>query len=205
MMPQTAQATGLILASQSLSRCAMLDAAGVTYEAIPAHVDEAALTAALLVKGQGSREIARALATAKALHVSAANPGRVVLGSDSIVSLDGALFEKPRSRDDAAAHLRAFSGRLMLLDSAAVLARDGVVIDWTSDDARLEVRALSEDFITTYLDAEWPAIAACVGCFRIEARGVQLFERITGSHFTVLGMPLLPVLGFLRRHGVIGV
>jgi septum formation protein len=91
---------------------------------------------------------------------------------------------------------------VMVLDSAAVLVRDGAMVDWTSDDARLEVRALSEAFITAYLGSEWPAIAGCVGCFRIEGRGVQLFENIIGSHFTVLGMPLLPVLDFLRRHGV---
>jgi septum formation protein len=192
----------LILASRSASRQAMLDAAGVVYDSVPADVDEAGITASLAGEGQGPREIARALATAKALHVSHAHPGRWVLGSDSIVSVDGQMFDKPVSIEDAADHLRAFSGTVMVLDSAAVLVRDGAVVDWTSDDAGLEVRALSESFITAYLGSEWPAIAGCVGCFRIEGRGVQLFENIIGSHFTVLGMPLLPVLDFLRRHGV---
>ncbi len=193
----------LILASQSASRRAMLDAAGVPHEAIPAHVDEAGIRDDLLAKGQDARAIARALAESKALFVSKAHPGRWVLGGDSIVSIGGKLYEKPQSRADAAAHLREFSGQLMKLDSAAVLARNGIVVDWVSDDAHLEVRDLSDDFIETYLDAEWPAIAGCVGCFRIEARGVQLFDLITGSHFTVLGMPLLPVLGRLRAHGVL--
>jgi septum formation protein len=180
----------------------MLDAAGVAHEAIPAHVDEAAIRDDLLAKGQDSRAIARALAEAKALFVSNTHAGRWVLGGDSIVSVGGRHYEKPRSRDDAAAHLRSFSGQVMKLDSAAVLARDGAVVDWVSDDAYLEVRDLSDAFIETYLDAEWPGIAGCVGCFRIEGLGVQLFDLITGSHFTVLGMPLLPVLGHLRAHGV---
>jgi septum formation protein len=195
--------TLLILASQSASRRAMLDAAGVAHEAIPADVDEAAIKEVLLSAGEGPREIARELAKAKALAVSAAHPDAFVLGGDSIISVDGRIFSKPKSRDDAADHLRLFSGKVMILDSSAVLARGGEVVDWVSDDAHLEVRTLSEAFIQAYLDEEWPAISACVGCFRIEAHGVQMFELITGSHFTVLGMPLIPVLGFLRTAGLL--
>jgi septum formation protein len=180
----------------------MLTAAGVAFEAVSADVDEGALKADLLIKGQGARDIARALATEKALFVSRHYADVLVLGGDSIVTVGGTLFDKPVSRDDAAEHLRAFSGRVMTLDSAAVLARDGVVVDWRSDDAHLEVRSLSEAFITAYLDQEWPAISGCVGCFRIEARGVQLFEVITGSHFTILGLPLLPVLEMLRAQEI---
>ncbi|HEX4849057.1 MAG TPA: Maf family protein, partial [Novosphingobium sp.] len=128
-------------------------------------------------------------------------PGRLVLGSDSLVEVDGRRFDKPASREDAAAHLRFFSGKVMQLHSAAALARDGGVIWRHGALARLRVRALSEQFITSYLGHEWPAVGACVGVFRIEARGVQLFESIEGDHFTVLGMPLLPVLGALRQHG----
>lgn len=193
----------LILASASASRRAMLDAAGVPYDVIPSTIDESVIKADLQLKGEDARAIALALAKAKALSVSADHPDALVLGGDSIVSLDGRLFDKPVSRDDAATHLRAFSAKVMVLDSAAVLAQNGQVIDWVSDDAHLEVRTLSEAFIQSYLDSEWPAIAGCVGCFRIEAKGVQLFELITGSHFTVLGMPLIPVLGFLREAGVI--
>jgi septum formation protein len=193
----------LILASASASRRAMLDGAGVAHDVIVSKVDESAIKARLLGEGKEPRAIGLALATAKTLAVSALHTGRWVLGGDSLVSAGGRIFDKPISREDAADHLRFFSGKMITLDSSAVLARDGAMIDYASDDAHLEVRTLSDAFITAYLDEEWPAISACVGCFRIEARGVQLFEVITGSHFTVLGMPLLPVLDRLRTHGVI--
>jgi septum formation protein len=188
----------IILASQSASRRAMLDAAGITYDATPADIDEATIKARLLADGEEPRAIALALATAKAEAISRLHPDRWVVGSDSIVSMDRTMFSKPTSRDDAAAHLRAFSGRMMVLDSAIALARGGARVDYASDDAHLEVRPLSDAFIAQYLDAEWPAIAACVGCFRIEGLGVHLFERTAGSHFTILGMPLLPLLDLLR-------
>jgi septum formation protein len=194
----------LILASRSASRRAMLDAAGVAYQSVPADIDEPAMTKAMRQSGQGPRAIARALAEAKALAIARYYPDRWVIGSDSMVSVGGKLFDKPISREDAAAHLRRFSQQVIVLDSSVVLVRDDAVIDWASDDAHLEVRNLSEPFIGDYLDAEWPAIAACVGCFRIEGRGVQLFDNIIGSHFTILGMPLLPLLAMLRKHGAIG-
>ena len=191
----------LILASQSQSRRAMLDAAGVDYQAVPAALDERALEAGLT--GAAAGEVALALAAAKALAVSAAHPGALVLGSDSLVEVAGRRFDKPDNRAEAADHLRFFSGQTMQLHSAAALARDGQVL-WTAGDiAVLNVRTLSEPFIEHYLATEWPAIAGCVGVFRIEDRGVQLFESIAGSHFTVLGMPLLPVLGALRQHGAL--
>jgi septum formation protein len=193
----------LILASQSASRRAMLDAAGVVHEAHPADVDERAIMAELLAAGSGPGEIALALAQAKAVAISRLKPGRWVLGGDSVVSVDGQMFSKPKSPDDAADHLRRFSGKRLVLNSAAALAKDGTVVDSVLDEALLDVRALSEAFIARYLDVEWPAIAGCVGCFRIEAMGVQLFDHITGSQFTVLGMPLLPVLAHLRMYGVI--
>ncbi len=189
----------LVLASQSASRRAMLTAAGLTFEAVPAHLDERALEAAL--EGSPAAEIALALAQAKALAVAAAQPGRVVLGSDSLVEVDGRRFDKPADRANAADHLRFFSGRTMNLHSAASLARDGQVLWRHAALARLKVRALSEAFIADYLDHEWPEVAGCVGVFRIEARGVHLFESIEGDHFTVLGMPLLSVLGALRDLG----
>ena len=144
-----------------------------------------------------------ALAAAKAAAVTTHHPGAWVLGSDSLVEVAGRRFDKPGSREEAADHLAFFSGKTMTLHSAAALARDGR-IDWVeSDFARLAVRELSADFITAYLDAEWPAVAACVGVFRIEGPGVQLFARVTGDHFTVLGMPLFPVLSALRERGVL--
>lgn len=189
----------LVLASQSQSRRAMLEAAGISFEAIPAALDERALEAGL--EGQMPGAIALALAEAKALAVAAQVPTRLVLGSDTLVEVEGRRFDKPASRDDAAAHLRFFSGKVMQLHSAAALVRGGEVLWSHAALARLKVRELSDRFITSYLGHEWPAVAGCVGVFRIEARGVQLFESIEGDHFTVLGMPLLAVLGALREHG----
>lgn len=193
--------TDLILASQSASRRAMLDAAGVAYRASPAHVDEAAIKAAMT--GAAPRDLADALAELKAVKVSAREPDALVLGSDSLVALaDGTILDKPRDRADAARQLRAMRGARHALVSAAVLARGGAPVWRHVDSATLHVRPLSDAFIETYLDAEWPAIAGCVGCFRIEGPGVQLFSAVVGDHFTVLGMPLLPLLGQLRTLGV---
>lgn len=191
----------MILASASASRRSMLEAAGVLFDAVPARIDERALEAEMT--DAEPAEIAQALAAAKAAAVSADHPGDWVLGSDSLVEVAGRRFDKPESRQEAAEHLRFFSGKMMTLHSAAALARGGR-IDWVdSDFARLVVRELSEDFISTYLATEWPAVASCVGVFRIEGMGVQLFERVSGDHFTVLGMPLFPVLAAMRERRVI--
>jgi septum formation protein len=185
----------LILASTSSIRRHMLDAAGVAYEAMKPQVDEAELKLGL----SDGEEIAQRLAQAKAVSV----PGEWVIGSDSVVSAGGRLFDKPRDREEAVEHLRFFSGKEMLLSSAVALAHDGN-LDWTHvDTARLQVRPLSDEFIADYLDAEWPEVGYTVGVFRLEARGVQLFERIEGDHFTILGMPLLPLLGALRARRLI--
>ncbi len=189
----------LVLASQSASRRAMLDAAGIRHEAIPAYLDERSLEASL--HGSPPELIALALAEAKALAVSAERPDALVLGSDSLVAVAGRRFDKPESREQAAEHLRFFSGKEMQLFSAAALVRQDKVVWSHVALARLHVRELSEEFIADYLDHEWPAVSGCVGVFRIEARGVQLFNRIDGDHFTVLGMPLLAVLGGLRELG----
>lgn len=189
----------LILASKSASRRAMLDAAGVGYESIPADIDERELEAGLV--GAAPEAVAVALAEAKALAVSLAHSGRLVLGSDSLIEVEGRRFDKPASRENAAEHLRFFSGKVMRLHSAAALARDGTLVWRHGALATLHVRGLSDSFIHSYLDREWPAVAGCVGVFRIEDRGVQLFEAIEGDHFTVLGMPLLAVLGALREQG----
>ncbi|SEL66757.1 septum formation protein [Sphingomonas palmae] len=192
----------IILASQSASRTALLSAAGVPFTAEPAHADEAALKAAMA--GDPPRDVADALAELKALKVSARHPGRLVLGSDSLAVLgDGTILDKPRDRDDARDHLIRMSGKRHDLVSAAVIAENGRPVWRHVEAARMFVRPLSDAFIEAYLDAEWPAISACVGCYRIEGPGAQLFSRIEGSQFTVLGMPLLPVLGYLRERGVL--
>lgn len=177
----------------------MLNAAGVSFEAVPADIDERGLETRL--DGASPAQVAIALAEAKALAVSAKQAGRIVLGSDSLVEVDGRRFDKSASREDAADHLRFFSGRTMKLHSAAALANDGDIVFRHGALARLQVRSLSDAFIEQYLDAEWPEVGHCVGVFRIEAMGPQLFERISGDQFTVLGMPLLEVLGALRAEG----
>ncbi len=191
----------IVLASKSASRRAMLDAAGVSYRSIPADVDERAIEGELGEAVPG--EAARQLGLAKAEAVSVGTPGELVLGSDSLVVCDGKRFDKPADRRAAAEHLRFFSGKVMELYSGAALVRDGEELWSGSALASLCVRDLSDGFINSYLDKEWPAVAGCVGVFRIEAMGVQLFERIDGDQFTVLGMPLLPVLGALRDQGVL--
>ncbi len=191
----------LILASKSASRRAMLDAAGVAYESIPAEIDERAVEAGL--EGTAPAEVAEALAVAKAAAVAALHPEALVLGSDSLVVAEGRRFDKPRSAEEAAEHLRFFSGKVMELHSAAALVRDGGC-EWSHVSiARLHVRDLSEEFIAHYLSLEWPAIGHTVGAFRIEGPGVQLFDAIEGDQFTVLGMPLLPLLAALREEGVL--
>jgi len=193
--------SGIMLASTSASRKAMLSAAGIAFEAVGANVDERALEAEM--GGADAVEVAQALAAAKAAEVSARHPTALVLGSDSLVEIAGRRFDKPTSRENAAEHLRAFSGQVMTLHSAAALARNGQILWVGSDFARLQVRELSEGFIAAYLDAEWPAVSYCVGVFRIEGPGVQLFDGIVGDQFTVLGMPLLQVLDALREEGAL--
>jgi septum formation protein len=189
----------LILASSSAIRRQMLDAAGVEHEAIPSNIDEAEVK----VRKRTPEEISSALAHAKALRVNMDHPRDWVIGSDSVVSVKGALFDKPADRKEATDHLRFFSGKTLLLTSAVSLV-GGFNVEWSHvETAELKVRSLSDSFIEGYLDAEWPDVAYCVGVFRMEGRGVQLFEHIEGDYFTILGMPLLPLLAALRREGVL--
>lgn len=189
----------LILASNSEIRSRLLSQAGVDFTLrSPDFAEEP-------VKHSHSGDdagLARRLAEGKALS-AAAGANDWVVGSDSLVSIEGKRFSKPRDREEAAAHLRTFSGRTMLLTSAVALARAGR-IDWSHvESARLGVRPLSEAFITAYLDAEWPEVSYCVGVFRMEGRGVTLFKRVEGSYFTILGLPLLPLLGALRERDIL--
>jgi septum formation protein len=177
----------------------MLKDAGVEHEAVPAEIDETEVKRSL----NEPQSIAVELAAAKALAVSRLRPEDWVIGSDSVVSVEGRLFDKPDDREQAEQHLRFFSGRLMELTSAVALARGGVV-DWShAESARLHVRQLSDAFIHSYLDAEWPQVAYCVGVFRMEGRGVQLFDSVDGDYFAILGMPLLALLGALRERGLL--
>lgn len=190
----------LVLASASPIRAAMLEAAGVAHRIDPGRVDESALKGA---NDGNDAQLATALAEAKAIDTSRRHSGSWVIGGDSLVSVDGRRFDKPASRGEAADHLRFFSGRKMRLTSAVALALGGR-IDWSfAGQAILQVRTLSDDFIHTYLEAEWPAVAHCVGVFRMEGRGVTLFAQVEGDHFTILGMPLLPLLGALRERDLV--
>jgi septum formation protein len=187
----------LILASNSQIRRLMLEQAGVDFEVRSPDFDEDSAR-----QGLDGEALALRLAKGKASSI-AGNGDDWIIGSDSTVTVDGVRYSKPRDRDDAVRHLRAFSGRTMLLSSAVALANHGR-IDWShAETARLGVRKLSDDFIQSYLDLEWPEVGHCVGVFRMEGRGVTLFDQVDGSHFTILGMPLLPLLGALRGRGLI--
>jgi len=188
----------LILASNSAIRRDMLTQASLGFAVESPLFDEKRVK-------QGhvgdDASLARLLAEGKAASLQAGGDDWVI-GSDSVVSVDGIRYSKPRDREQAAEHLRAFSGRTMLLSSAVVLANSGK-IDWShAETVRLDVRPLSEKFIQDYLDAEWPEVGYCVGVFRMEGRGVTLFDRIEGNYFAILGMPLLPLLGALRDRGL---
>jgi septum formation protein len=189
----------LILASASAIRRSMLEQAGVEFIIQPGTVDETAEKR----NHSDPVQLASALAEAKAINVSHDRGEEWVIGSDSVVSVDGRRFDKPRDRDQAAEHLRFFSGKQMILTSAVALARDGKVEWHHCDSARLSVRELSERFIENYLAADWPEVGYCVGVFRLEGPGVQLFDSIEGSYFTILGMPLLPLLKALRERGLL--
>jgi septum formation protein len=173
----------------------MLEDAGVDHIVVRSNIDESALKAGK----SDPREVALELAKAKALAVGALRPDDWVIGSDSVAAVEGKLFDKPHSREEAAEHLRCFSDKVLHLTSAVALVRNGSVEASDVGMAELKVRPLTEAFIQSYLDAEWPEVGHCVGVFRIEGRGVQLFDRINGGHFTILGMPLIPLLKALRE------
>jgi nucleoside triphosphate pyrophosphatase len=193
----------LVLASSSASRRMMLESAGVPFTvAVPA-VDEDLLKALLSDAGKDGDGIAQELADAKALSVSRHLPNEYVLGADQLLICDGQIYSKADTAQKARDTLEALSGRQHRLISAAVIARDGVTLWRRSDAAMLRMRLLSADFLDQYLSAEIPEILGSVGCYRIEGRGAQLFSEVSGDHFSIRGLPLIPVLGALRDFGVI--
>jgi septum formation protein len=192
----------LLLASQSETRRRMLDAAGVAFEAVAAALDEEEAKAGLAAAGFEARDMAEMLAEMKAKSVAAGDA--LVIGADQTLELDdGTILSKPGSREGALAQLRSLSGRTHHLHSAAVIAEKGERVWGGTESVTLIVRPLGKAFLQAYLDREYEAVRWNVGSYRIEALGAQLFETVEGSHFAVLGLPLLPLLAYLRERGLL--
>ena len=191
----------LILASQSAARASVLHAAGLTFEARPARIDEAAVKHAVQAEGGSAAEAALALAGLKAQRIR--EPGEIIIGADQILVCGERWFDKPVDLAAAAAHLRVLRGQTHELVTAVVCWRDGREIWRHTALPRLRMRPFSDAFLDEYLAAEGETLCATVGAYRIEGRGVQLFDRIEGEHSAILGLPLLPLLGFLRQAGAL--
>jgi septum formation protein len=193
----------LILASQSPARQALLANAGIAFEAIPAEIDERAIQLASGLSSPG--EIATLLAREKAVAVSLRHPGQFVVGADQTLALGERLFSKPAGRAQAAGQLQALAGRTHELHSAVAVARDGATLFADVSLARMTMRPLDDAAISAYLDAAGEAVTTSVGAYQLEGIGIHLFERIEGDHFTILGLPLLALLKFLRSRQLLAV
>ena len=193
----------LILASQSPARKMLLANAGISFEAVPADIDERSVQKNSGLSAPG--EIAGLLAREKACFVSSKNPGRYVVGADQTLALGSRLFSKPAGRAQAADQLRLLAGGTHELHSAVAVARDGKIVFSEVSVARMTMRRLDESAIEAYLDQAGQAVTTSVGAYQLEGLGVHLFERIEGDHFTILGLPLLPLLAFLRGEGLLSV
>ena len=191
----------LILASSSPVRARLLRSAGLCFDVVPGRIDEAALRAGLQAEGAAPRDVADALAEAKARKVSARHPGVLVLGCDQILAHDGAVLSKPADRDGAVAQLRRLRAQTHRLFSAAVLCADGAPIWRHVGEARLTMRDFSDSFLAGYVARNWPGLADTVGGYKLEEEGVRLFARVEGCHFAVLGLPLIELLTQLARRG----
>ena len=198
----SADLTPVVLASTSVSRATLLRNAGVVFTAKAPGVDEDAAKAALLGEGSGPRDIADALAELKAIRVSARMPG-LVIGADQTLDLGGELMDKASSLDEARDRLRRLRGRRHRLHAGVVVARDGEPIWREVSTATLEMRDFSDAFLDDYLDRLGPDVLSSVGCYHLEGEGVQLFHRIEGDYFGILGLPLTGLLDLLRRHGAL--
>ncbi|MBW8854425.1 MAG: Maf family protein [Bradyrhizobium sp.] len=193
----------LILASQSRARQMLLANAGISFEAVPADIDERSVQKNSGLSAPG--EIAGLLAREKACSVSSKNSGRHVVGADQTLALGSRLFSKPAGRAQAADQLRLLAGGTHELHSAVAVARDGKIVFSDVSVARMTMRRLDESAIEAYLDQAGQAVTTSVGAYQLEGLGVHLFERIEGGHFTILGLPLLPLLAFLRGEGLLNV
>ena len=192
----------ITLASTSTTRRKVLTGAGVAFEAMSPGVDEAAIKESLLAEGATPRDIADALAELKAVKASNKRPG-LVIGCDQTLELEGRTLDKAGDLAEARAHLQAMRGKQHTLHAAVVVARDGAPIWREVKSARLTMRAFSDAYLDGYLEREGEAVLGSVGCYRLESEGVQLFDRIDGDYFAILGLPLFGLLEFLRLHGAL--
>ncbi|WP_020590429.1 Maf family protein [Kiloniella laminariae] len=196
--------TEVILASASSARQQLLENAGVRLaKLLPAALDEEAVKEALKQEGATALQVAETLAELKARKVSLSNPGCFVIGADQMLECNGIWFDKPVDRDHAAAHLKALAGKTHQLQCSVCVVKDGQRLWHHNETASLTLRALDPDFITRYLDAAGEEILQSVGAYQLEGLGAQLFQRIQGDYFTILGLPLLPLLTFLRHNEVL--
>lgn len=195
--------TGLILASASRTRAAMLEAAGLAVALVPSGLDEEAVKTAMRAERADPAAVAMALAEAKAVAVARHHPEALVIGADQMLACEGLWFDKPVDRQAAGDQLRALRGRVHHLLTAAVVAQGGQVIWRHGEQAVMTMRPFSEAFLEAYLDRAGEAVLSSVGAYQLEGLGAQLFARVDGDHFTILGLPLLPLLDFLRLRGMI--
>ncbi len=196
--------TDLILASGSLSRRTLLENAGVAFQAMPARIDETAVIESMEADGAPAGDIAQSLADLKALRVSPAHPEALVLGADQILVCEGTVHEKPPSLEAARDKLKALRGKTHQLVTAQAIAKNGAIIWRHLDTADLTMRTFSDDWLEAYLARGGADLLTSVGAYRLEEDGIQLFSAIKGDYFTILGLSLLPLLDFIRGHGVIG-
>ena len=195
--------TPIVLASGSAIRAQLLRNAAVPHQTVPARIDEAALRAAALAEGAPAGDIAGLLAEAKALKVSARRSQALVIGSDQVLEFDGRLIRKPADPDDLITQLSDMSGRAHRLISAVVVAEAGRPVWRHLSEARLTMRQLSAGYVRDYVERNWPDLRHCVGGYQLEAEGIRLFSAIEGDYFTILGLPLLELLGYLTQRGVL--
>jgi septum formation protein len=196
--------SALILASASAARARLLREACVPFEIHPARIDEAEIKASLLAGKRDTDAIADALAELKAIRVSAAHPQALVLGCDQILVFNRRLIDKSANLDEARTLLRELRGKKHQLVTACVLARGGAAVWRRLERCRLWMRPFDDAFLEEYLQAEGDDVLGSVGCYHLEGRGIQLFERVEGDYFSVLGLPLLPLLAALREYGAVG-
>ncbi|WP_417814958.1 Maf family protein [Thalassospira alkalitolerans] len=195
--------TRLILASSSKARFTMLKNAGVDCEAIASMIDEEGYKQSMKAEGANAAEAAETLAEMKALRMYRQQPDGIVIAADQMLECNGIWFDKPRDRDNTRAQLLALRGKTHQLVSAAVVYKEGSRIWGKIDTAHLTMRNFTEEWLDDYLDACGDEIYNCVGGYQLEGLGAQLFTEVRGDFFTVLGLPLLPLIGFLRDHGIL--